>query len=103
MSVLQNGKSTTISIIAAIRIAESIYAGQIVTLVAIREIAAGEKLTFNYLTTEWDMAEPFACQCGAPDCFKDIAGFRHLPLNRRISLEPLLTPFLRRKLREAIP
>ena len=69
-----------------------------IALVAIQRIEPGEKLTFNYLTTEWDMAEPFDCDCGSNKCFKHIAGFRYLSDVQKKTLEPFLTPFLKRKL-----
>ena len=64
--------------------------------VAARDIAPGEAVTFNYLTSEWDMVAPFDCRCGADRCFGQIRGFRHLGPDDRARLEPLLTPFLRR-------
>lgn len=63
--------------------------------VAARAIAPGEELTFNYLTSEWDMAEAFDCRCGAERCLSKIRGFRHLPADEQDRLLPLLTPFLR--------
>ena len=44
------------------------------TLTAIRDIAAEEDLTFFYPSTEWQMAEPFACHCGTPSCVGVVAG-----------------------------
>jgi hypothetical protein len=44
------------------------------TFRALGNIAAGEELTFNYLTTESEMAEPFNCVCGSPNCFGFIRG-----------------------------
>ncbi|MGZ6038822.1 MAG: SET domain-containing protein-lysine N-methyltransferase [Phenylobacterium sp.] len=41
-------------------------------LVALRPIAAGEPITFDYLTTESRFARPFQCQCGAPNCRRRI-------------------------------
>lgn len=64
--------------------------------VAARDIAPGEAVTFNYLTSEWDMVAPFDCKCGSQRCFGVIRGFRHLNEEERARLEPLLTPFLRR-------
>lgn len=46
--------------------------------VARHDIAAGDELSFNYLTTEWEMATPFECRCGSVQCFRHIAGFKHL-------------------------
>ena len=66
--------------------------------VALRSIAAGELVTFHYLTTEWEMAEPFTCRCGAPGCLGTLRGFRHLGPAARRALAPLLSPFLRARL-----
>ena len=61
-----------------------------------RTIRAGEEITYNYLTTEWDMASPFACGCGAAHCPGTIRGFRHLDAAQRQAIGPLLSPFLRK-------
>lgn len=53
-----------------------------------RKIAAGEHLTFNYLTNEYEMAEPFSCECGADNCFKKIAGFKQLTDKQKEQLLP---------------
>jgi SET domain len=44
------------------------------TLTAIRTIAKGDELSFFYPSTEWEMAEPFECHCGAAACVGVIAG-----------------------------
>lgn len=48
------------------------------TLRAIAPIKKGDEVTFDYDATEWDMASPFACMCGAPTCRRRIRGYRHL-------------------------
>lgn len=48
------------------------------TLRAIAAIKKGDEVTFDYDATEWDMASPFACLCGAPTCRGKIRGYRHL-------------------------
>jgi len=66
------------------------------SLVAAREIAVGDEVTFDYNTTEYDMAEPFACRCGARGCGgRRIAGFRHLSPAKRRALRPYLSDALR--------
>ena len=67
-------------------------------LVALQPIAAGDVVTFDYHTTEYDMAAPFACRCGARDCVGTVRGFRHLPPARQLRLAPHLRPWLRRHL-----
>lgn len=44
------------------------------TFRALQDIAAGEEITFNYLTTESEMAVPFTCVCGSANCFGFIRG-----------------------------
>lgn len=64
-------------------------------LVALRAIAAGEDVTFDYEANEYAMAEPFLCNCGAPACRGWIRGYRHLSPEQRRSLAPLVAPWLR--------
>jgi len=61
---------------------------------ALRDIEAGEELTFNYLTTEAELHSPFDCTCGAEHCFGHIAGFRHLSESERDRLRGSLAPHL---------
>jgi hypothetical protein len=67
-------------------------------LVALRTIGPWEELTYHYATTEFDMAEPFACRCGSPACLGTVQGFRHLPPTEQRRLQPLLAEHLRRRL-----
>ena len=69
-------------------------------LVAIKPIAPGEELTFNYLTSEWDMAAPFACMCGAAGCHGLTGGFGHLNPAQQEALAPWTSSYLRRRLAE---
>ena len=48
---------------------------------AIRDIAPGEDLTFFYPSTEWEMAEPFACLCGDMQCLGMISGAKDISLS----------------------
>ena len=58
------------------------------TFRALRDIAAGEEITFNYLTTESEMAVPFNCICGSENCFDFIRGRNFLSpaQEKRLSL-----------------
>lgn len=69
------------------------------TFRAHNKINKGEKINFNYLTTEWDMANKFQCHCKSKNCFKNIKGFKYLNSNQKIKLKSLLSPFLKQKLR----
>jgi hypothetical protein len=40
----------------------------------IAPIAPGEQFTFFYPSTEWQMAQPFACKCGTEQCIGQITG-----------------------------
>ena len=51
------------------------------TITAARDISGGETLTFFYPSTEWQMAQPFICLCGAPQCVRWVAGARYLPID----------------------
>ena len=45
---------------------------------AVRDIAPGDELTYFYPSTEWQMAEPFVCGCGAAECLGEVTGASHL-------------------------
>jgi hypothetical protein len=61
-------------------------------VIARHPIAAGDELRFDYDTTEWELAEPFVCRCGAPDCVGTVRGFRHLPADRQRALLAAAAP-----------
>ena len=45
-----------------------------------RPLSIGDELTFFYPSTEWDMEEPFDCECrpmAAKRCGERIAGAKH--------------------------
>ena len=50
-------------------------------MVARRDIAKDEELSFFYPATEWEMDAPFICLCGASNCIHVVAGARFLPLS----------------------
>lgn len=62
--------------------------------VALAPIRAGEEVTFDYDTTEWDMASPFRCHCGNVRCRGEVRGFRHLTAAARAALQHV-APHLR--------
>lgn len=56
-------------------------------IVARRPIAAGDELRFDYNTTEWELAEPFVCNCETPRCVGVAMGFAHLsPARQQVML-----------------
>jgi hypothetical protein len=66
------------------------------TVVAVRDIAAGEELNFFYPSTEWEMDRPFVCLCGAPQCVRLVAGAKYL------SVDTLSRYFINAHIREMI-
>ncbi|WP_027944841.1 SET domain-containing protein-lysine N-methyltransferase [Amycolatopsis taiwanensis] len=61
---------------------------------SLRLIAPREEITFNYNTTEFELAEPFACRCGSDHCAKWIGGFHHLAPAEKERLRPCLADHL---------
>ena len=54
--------------------------------IALHNIQPGDDITFDYETTELEMAEPFACGCQSETCRGLIRGFRHLSELQRSAL-----------------
>jgi hypothetical protein len=50
-------------------------------MVARQDIEKGAELSFFYPSTEWEMAAPYICLCGAANCIHVVAGARFLPLS----------------------
>jgi hypothetical protein len=63
-------------------------------VIAVRGIAVGDGVTFNYNTTEYDMAEPFRCQCGSVSCVGMVRGARHLTPAQRAQVARWLPEYL---------
>ncbi len=59
---------------------------------ALRDIEAGAEITFNYLTTESEMAAPFACRCRSENCFGTIRGRNFLTADELERLATLTVP-----------
>lgn len=67
-------------------------------LYALRAIAAGDEITFDYTTTEAEMAEPFDCVCASPRCVGRVQGFLHLPQREQFARRTHLAPHILRLL-----
>jgi hypothetical protein len=74
------------------------FCGRQLGIFAIAPIETGEELTFNYLSTEWDMAAPFDCRCGSKLCQGTISGFRYLSPADQRTLEPHALPYLKKRI-----
>lgn len=67
-------------------------------LVALRDIEAGEEITWDYSTAIDEAGfAGFPCACGAPGCRGRVRSFRDLPEETRRRLRPWLIPYLEAK------
>lgn len=64
-------------------------------LVAMGPIEAGDQVTFDYTTTEYELACPFACGCGAVECIGMVRGYRHLTEEQQRRRQAYVAPHLR--------
>ena len=48
------------------------------TVIALKDIAREEELSFFYPSSEWDMSQPFVCNCRSQQCLGMIRGAKHL-------------------------
>jgi hypothetical protein len=69
-----------------------------VFLRALRDLEAGEELTCNYLTTDWELHEKFTCTCGAPKCYGEIKGFKYLSPEQQRALAPFVREFMKKRI-----
>jgi hypothetical protein len=64
-------------------------------LYALRPIAAGEELTFDYSTSMCEPGWSFPCRCGAPTCRGVVRSFCDLDEGERSRLLPIALAYLR--------
>ncbi len=65
--------------------------------VCLSPIQAGDEFSFFYPSTEWEMAQPFVCNCGSPECIQLINGASHLSVETLSKYK--LTDFIRQQVR----
>ena len=72
------------------------YQEEGIHLVALRPIARGEQVTFDYATSQNDYPYRFECRCGAASCRGEIGNFDELPsaLKWRYNSDGVLAPWL---------
>jgi hypothetical protein len=51
---------------------------KLMQLICLKPIVVGEELRFFYPSTEWQMQQPFVCNCGANNCLQLIQGAAYL-------------------------
>lgn len=64
-------------------------------VVALRALLPDDSITFDYNTTEYELADPFDCRCGAGHCVGVVRGARHLTPEQRTRLEASLPDYLK--------
>ena len=70
---------------------------------AIKNIRKNEEVTFDYLTTEYDMkksGEDFKCECGSRNCYGQIKGFKYLTRAQKLRLKPYLSSYILKKFQQ---
>jgi hypothetical protein len=65
-------------------------------VMALKAIKPGDELKFFYPSTEWDMAQPFACHCEESDCLRYINGAAYMAPS--ILRQHRLTDFIQRQI-----
>lgn len=65
------------------------------SLWALRNIAPGEEITWDYSTSINEPGWHLACQCGSPVCRNRIVSWHELSATDRERLRPIAMPFLR--------
>ncbi|MBN8675805.1 MAG: SET domain-containing protein-lysine N-methyltransferase [Chitinophagales bacterium] len=65
-------------------------------LVALRELKAGDEMTFFYPSTEWKMTQSFNCYCGSSNCLGDIRGASYL--SEDVTKQYRFTDFIQQQL-----
>ncbi len=69
-------------------------------LVCLKAMQPGDEITFFYPSTEWEMAQPFNCNCGKPECLQLINGASHL--SREVLDRYRLTDFIRKMIKKQV-
>lgn len=75
------------------------------SFVVTKDVDAGEDLSFNYNTTEWDMNSPFPCECAdckASGVTRSVRGFKHLSNADRMLIMNEVSPFVRQRTMEEL-
>jgi len=65
------------------------------SVIARRDIEVGEGVTFNYNTTEYELAEPFRCRCESALCVGVVRGARYMTPPQRALVSGWLADYLR--------
>ncbi len=66
-------------------------------LVCLSALQPGDEFTFFYPSTEWEMAQPFVCNCGSTGCLQLINGASHLSVETLSKYK--LTDFIKQQVK----
>jgi hypothetical protein len=69
-------------------------------LVCLQAMQPGDEFTFFYPSTEWEMAQPFICNCGSAACIQLINGASHLSVETLSKYK--LTDFIRQQVKQKL-
>jgi hypothetical protein len=69
-------------------------------LVCLQPMQPGDEFTFFYPSTEWEMAQPFVCNCGSAACIQLINGASHLSVETLSKYK--LTDFIRQQVKQKL-
>jgi hypothetical protein len=69
-------------------------------LFALKHIDINEELTFFYPSTEWEMTQPFECNCNQLKCLKRIKGAKYI--EQTVLSNYKLSSFIVRKVKEGV-
>ncbi len=70
--------------------------GDALLVLAVADIAPGEEVTFDYSSSEWDMAEPFVCTCDGRA--RLVRGYKHLSATEWAEIAHLVPAWLAARL-----
>lgn len=73
-----------------------------VSLVVKVPIKAGETVSFNYNATEWDMSDPFDCECGSDQCVGRVQGCSALSQDQQRTIVGEMSPYILNRYRELL-
>lgn len=65
-------------------------------IIAVKNIAENEEISFFYPATEWSMAQPFKCFCNTSSCLGMIQGAAHL--DKKVIINYRFSEYIQKKL-----
>ncbi len=69
-------------------------------LVCLQALQPGDEFTFFYPSTEWEMAQPFVCNCGNEGCLQLINGASNLSISTLSKYK--LTDFIKQQVKQKL-